>query len=168
MTNRALLLAGVAALFLATGTAHAAAKRPMVPAKCFVEITKQNAEKLMKLCGDLSDCVDRPGECEAIERDRRAHVKAGRLTCDNEKNCKLAPNPYAEKDYVWDCASYRWKWEDRRVPTLAAACVMRYCRSGDNQYFCTDGNLGYVPHKLRRQQLRDLGRVPRERYVKEK
>jgi len=80
-----LFLSGIAALLLATGTAHA----EMVPAICFVEITNQNADKLMKLCGDLSDCFDRPGECEAIERDRRAHVKAGRLVCDNKENCKL-------------------------------------------------------------------------------
>src|SRR5690348_4763417 len=81
-----LLLTGIAALFLATGAAHAAAERPMVPAICFTEIPAQNA---MKICGDLSNCVDRPGECEAIERDREAHVKAGRLRCVNEKNCKF-------------------------------------------------------------------------------
>jgi hypothetical protein len=166
-----LLLSGIAVLFLATGTAHAAAKRPMVPAICFVEITNQNAEKLMELCGD-SECVE--GECEAIERDRQAHIKAGRLICDNEKKCKFPQNPYAEKDYIWDCASYRWKWEDRSFgskhgyKTLADACVMRHCRGANNQYFCTDGNLGYVPRKLRRQQLRDLGRIPRERYVKDR
>jgi hypothetical protein len=120
----------------------------MVPAICFTEITDQNAEKLMKICGDLSNCVDRPGECEAIERDRQAHVKAGRLRCVNEKNCKLSPNPYAEKDYIWDCASYRWKWEDRGFgrhagcKTLADACVKRNC-GGNNQYFCDGGNVGY-------------------------
>jgi hypothetical protein len=82
-------------------------------------------------------------------------------------------SPYAEKDYIWDCASYRWKWEDRSFgrrqgyKTLADACVKRTC--GGNPSMCADGNLGYVPRKLRQQQqqqLRDLGRVPRERYVK--
>jgi hypothetical protein len=82
-------------------------------------------------------------------------------------------NAYAEKDYIWDCASYRWKWEDREFgrhhgyKTLADACVMRPCRWLDNWAMCANGNLGYVPRKLRRQQLRDLGRIPRERYVKE-
>jgi hypothetical protein len=150
------------------------AKWSMTPAICFVKITKQNAEKLMTICGDLSDCFDRPGECAAIERDRQAHVKAGRLVCDNKdkEKCKLAPNPYAEKDYIWDCASYRWKWEDRSFgrsngyKTLADACVKRPCRWLDNWAMCAGGNLGYVPRKLRRQQLRDLGRVPSERYVK--
>jgi hypothetical protein len=148
-----------------------AEKRTMVPAICFIEMTDQNAERLFKICGDLSDCIDKPGECESYERDRRAHVKAGRLVCVKEK-CKLAPNPYAQKGYIWDCASYRWKWEDRSFgrpkgyKTLADACVKRPCRMLDNQYMCAGGNLGYVPRKLRSQQLRDLGRVPSERYVK--
>jgi hypothetical protein len=162
----ALILAIALMLTILAGrAAHAAEKQ--TPAICFTEIT----EKVMKICGDLSDCVDRPGECEAIERDRQAHIKAGHLVCDNKKNCKLAPNPYAAKDYIWDCASYRWKWEDRSFgrpngyKTLADACVKRNC-GGNNQFFCNGGNLGYVPSKLRRQQLRDLGRVPHERYVR--
>jgi hypothetical protein len=62
-------------------------------------------------------------------------------------------SPYAEKDYIWDCASYHWK----------------ALRSGNPLDGCVrDGNWGPVPRKLRRQQLRDLGRVPRERYVKGK
>jgi hypothetical protein len=87
-----------------------------------------------------------------------------RVYCRAEplENCKFPPNPYAEKDYIWDCASYRWKWEDRSFgrhhgyKTLADACVKRNC-GGNNQYFCDDGNLGYVPRKLRKMQLMILG-----------
>ena len=175
-----LFLTGIAALFLATGAAHAAndgaANRQMLPAICFVEITNQNAERLMKICGDLSDCSDR-GDCEELEKDKQAHIKAGRLRCDNKKSCSLVDQGarYAEKDYIWDCASYRFKWEEDRswgrshgYKTLADACVKRYCRSAGNWAMCANGNLGYVPRKLRRIQLRELGRVPQERYVKDR
>jgi hypothetical protein len=149
------------------------AKHSLVPAICFTEITNQNAEKLFTICGDLSECVDRPGECEELERDKQAHIKAGRLVCDNKEKCKLRDHgkAYAEKDYIWDCASYRWKWEDREFgrrhgyKTLADACVMRRCRMLGNWAYCANGNVGYVPRKLRKQQLRDLGRIPSERYV---
>ena len=152
------------------------AKRSLTPAICFTEMTDQNADKLFRICGDLSDCSD-GGWCEELERDKQAHIKAGRLDCDIKKEkCKLHDHgkDYAQKDYIWDCASYRWKWEDREwgrkhgYKTLADACVMRPCRWMDNWSMCADGNMGYVPRKLLRKQLRDLGRVPRERYVKEK
>ena len=90
-----------------------------------------------------------------------------------EDNPNPKSGPFAEKDCIWDCASYRWKWEDRSFgrrhgyKTLADACVKRNS-GGNNQYYCLGGNLGYVPRKLRKQQLRDLGRVPQERYVREK
>jgi hypothetical protein len=61
----------------------------MTPAICFIKMTKQNAGKLFEICGDLSDCGD-GGWCEALERDRRAHVRAGRLICNRKKECKLA------------------------------------------------------------------------------
>jgi|SRR6516165_3144222 len=80
----------------------------------------------------------------------------------------LEPNssPYSEKDYIWDCVSYRWKWEEAKYyKTLADACVMRSCR-GNHVALCANGNWGYVPRKLRRIQLRELGRVPNAKYVK--
>jgi hypothetical protein len=105
----------------------------------------------------------------------RERCKNGATYWCDVLNERSAPSrAYAEKDYIWDCASYRWKWEDRTFgarhgyKTLADACVMRTCRSADNWSMCAHGNLGYVPRKLREQQLRDLGRVPKERYVKEK
>jgi hypothetical protein len=128
-----LLLIGIAALLLATGTAHA-------------ETPEEYCLREYGLDNKAYDRCMREHHAYAIE----------------ERN-----SPYADKDYVWDCASYRWKWETRRVRTLAAACVQRSCQ-GNSQYYCTDGNLGYVPRKLRKIQLRDLGRVPRERYVKGK
>jgi hypothetical protein len=129
----------ISALLLVTGTAHAETSEEY----CLREYGQDN---------------------KAYDRCMREH----HAYATEERN-----SPYAEKDYIWDCASYRWKWEDRSFgrrhgyKTLADACVKRSC-GGNNQYFCDDGNLGYVPRKLRRQQLRDLGRVPRERYVKEK
>jgi hypothetical protein len=138
MITRA-LLSGIAALFLATGTAHAETSEEY----CLREYGQDN---------------------KAYDRCMREH----HAYATEERN-----SPYADKDYVWDCASYRWKWEDRTFgrrhgyKTLADACVKRNC-GGNNQYFCNNGNLGYVPRKLRRQQLRDLGRVPHERYVREK
>ena len=80
--------------------------------------------------------------------------------CLKKQAAKRKASPYAEKDYIWDCASYRWKWEDKnfgrtnRYKTLADACVKRPCRWLDNWAMCGDGNMGYVPRKLLGQQLR--------------
>jgi hypothetical protein len=71
---------------------------------------------------------------------------------------------YAEKDYMWDCQSYKWKERQYHLKR-GDACVMRNCRSNPPE-ICAGGNWGPVPSKLLKQQLRDLGRVPRERYVK--
>jgi|SRR6516162_6567349 len=75
----------------------------------------ENAD--MKLCGDLSDCVDRSGGCEAIQRDRQAHIKAGRLLCDNEETgngCRVAagireeqPARFRPWQQVWQCNDIR-------------------------------------------------------------
>src|SRR5262249_25538928 len=72
-------------------------------------------------------------------------------------------SPYAEKDYIWACASYPWK--ALRSGTPVDGCVRRYCDISNNPGLCDDGNWGPVPRKLRKMQRRDLGRVPRKRYV---
>jgi len=60
-------------------------------------------------------------------------------------------SPYAEKDYIWDCASYHWK--ALRSGNPLDGCVRRYCDVSNNPHRCDDGNWGPVPRKLRRQQL---------------
>jgi hypothetical protein len=108
--------------------------------------------------------------CHALKLDTEAYQSC----LDHPELWTYVPNssPYADKDYIWDCASYRWKWEDRSFgrhhgyKTLADACVKRSCR-GNPPNVCADGNWGYVPRKLRRIQWRELGRVPHEKYAKE-
>ena len=70
---------------------------------------------------------------------------------------------YAEKDYMIDCQSYHWK--ALRSGNPLDGCVLRNCRSNPPE-ICANGNWGPVPRKLRKIQLRELGRVPQERYVK--
>jgi hypothetical protein len=110
------LLTGVAALFLATGTAHAE-----------VQVRDATAAELLAI-------MNKPSFA------------------------------YAEKDYIWDCASYAWKAQHYHF-AYADACVQRNCQSNPPE-ICAGGNIGHVPRKLRRQQIRELGRVPQERYVK--
>ena len=104
-----LFLTGVAALFLATGTAHAE-----------VQVRDATAAELLAI-------MNKPSFA------------------------------YAEKDYIIDCVSYLG----------TKGCVTRNCRSNPPEV-CMNGNWGRVPRKLLRQQLRELGRVPHERYVLEK
>jgi hypothetical protein len=73
-------------------------------------------------------------------------------------------SPYAEKDYMIDCVSYKWKERHFHLKR-GDACVFRNCR-GNPPEICAEGNWGRVPRKLLREQLRDLGRVPRAKYVK--
>jgi hypothetical protein len=68
---------------------------------------------------------------------------------------------YAKKDYIWDCVSYAG-----RKDKGPRGCVVRNCRSHPPEV-CAGGKWGHVPRKLRKEQIRDLGRIPQERYVKE-
>jgi hypothetical protein len=134
-----LFLTGIAALLLATGTAHS--DDPKSGAETYCRLLKLQTDEAFQSCVEHPDLWT------------------------------YAPDssPYSEKDYIWDCVSYRWKWKEMKYyKTLAEACVMRPCRWADNWAMCANGNLGYVPRKLRRQQLRELGRVPRQKYVKAK
>jgi len=120
---------GIAALFLATGTAQ--------------------SEELLKTT--LPHCE---------ENDTRPCWRE----TTREELLKTMNSPsyrYAEKDYIWDCETYKWKGHGKPY------CVTRGCR-GNPPEVCASGNWGRVPRKLRRQQLRELGRVPHERYVLEK
>ena len=66
---------------------------------------------------------------------------------------------YAERDYMIDCHSYKWKERHFHLKR-GSACVFRNCRANPPE-ICAEGNWGRVPRKLLREQLRDLGRVPR-------
>lgn len=136
-----LLLTGLAALLLATGTAYAYDESD--------EVLRERCENGATYWCPILD--------QRIEQ-RKRWIEANQ-------------SPYAEKDYIIDCQSYRWKWEDRSFgrrhgyKTLADACVTRNCRSNPPG-LCDDGNWGPVPRALLEEQLRDLGRVPGKRYVK--
>jgi hypothetical protein len=123
-----LFLSSVAALFLATGVAHA----------------------------EVPHCKDVPPGTPCWRESTAEELKA------------ILNKPsyaYAEKDYMIDCQSYKWKERAFHLKR-GDACVFRNCRSNPPE-ICAGGNWGPVPRKLLRQQIRDLGRVPRERYVKD-
>jgi len=134
--------------------------------------TTSKAERAQEL-SDIKECVRSRSQayCHLLKLNTD---EAYQSCLEHPELWTYAPDssPYAEKDYIWDCASYRWKWEDRSFgrrngyKTLADACVMRPCRWMDNWAMCANGNMGYVPRKLRRIQQRELGRVPHEKYVK--
>jgi hypothetical protein len=52
---------------------------------------------------------------------------------------ELPNSPPVKRDYIWDCASYAWKWEDKEyrrangLTSRADSCVQRLCgRDGYN------------------------------------
>jgi hypothetical protein len=64
--------------------------------------------------------------------------------------------PPDTRNYIWDCQSYRWKWEDKEFgqrhgyKTLANACVRRGC---DEYIRCDEGNWGPIPFELLWEQV---------------